>query len=569
MCGIFCLLNSKIFSNTTSLNTIKYFAQIENEFKKGNNRGPENSNLEILNDNTIFGFHRLAINGLDNESNQPLCVNDCVLICNGEIYNYRHLYDIILSNPKSNSDCEIIIHMYLKFGIEQTLIMLDGVFAFALYDIKKKTLFVARDPYGVRPLYVVKNQNNNCFTFASEAKCIVNLNPSDDTRVVSQFPPGTLNTFKYEENNYWNLYSQYKYHKCNFAYNNVLFNTEMETEFLPNISKYLEDAVIKRCQTTERPIACLLSGGLDSSLITALVVKYLKQYHVQTNLETFSIGLAGATDLKYAKIVANYLGTKHTEIIVTEQEMFEAIPHVIYATETYDTTTIRASIGNFLIAKYISNHSLAKVILNGDGSDEIFGGYLYMKNCPNDIEFDIETRNLLENIHFYDVLRSDKSIASNGLEGRTPFLDKTFVNYCLSIPSRLRNYNNKHNCEKYLLRKSFSPEYFLNSDDKPLLPNEILWRTKEAFSDGVSSNSMSLFEILQTHISAHLIEQNQHKSNSCFPSNIHTEKLYYKSIFEEQFPNCNSLIPDYWMPKFINNTLNDPSARLLEHYICD
>ena len=222
------------------------------------------------------------------------------------------------------------------------------------------------------------------------------------------------------------------------------------------IAHKLNEAVIKRCQNTERPVACLLSGGLDSSVVTALANNYFKQNDSSHALETYSIGIKGSTDLVYAKRVADYLGTKHTEVLMTEQEMIDAIPEVIYNIETYDTTTIRASIGNYLIAKYISQHSEAKVILNGDGSDELFGGYLYMKKCPSDEEFDVEIRRLLSNIHYYDVLRSDKSISSNGLEARTPFLDTSLVNYVLSLPASERNHNFPRLSEKYILRNSFT-----------------------------------------------------------------------------------------------------------------
>jgi asparagine synthase (glutamine-hydrolysing) len=529
---------------------------------KGRNRGPENSKLEIIDNNTIFGFHRLAINGLDDESNQPLCINDCILICNGEIYNYKNLYDIIKVDPSTNSDCEIIIHMYLKYGIDQTLVMLDGVFAFALYDTKKDLLFVARDPYGVRSLFFNAfnhlNDDNTKYYFASELKSLYNKNDDDIYfSHISQFEPGYV--YKFDRNNNWHLFHIKQYHICNFSYNIFNYNLTNKDMFLPNISKYLEIAVMKRCITTERPVACLLSGGLDSSLITALVANYIQQHKLQNTLETFSIGLKGAPDLKYAKIVADYLGTKHTEVIVTEEEMFQAIPQVIYAVETYDVTTIRASIGNYLVAKYISRNSDAKVIFNGDGSDELFGGYLYMKKCPDDIEFDIETRRLLENICYYDVLRSDKSISSNGLEPRTPFLDKTFVNYVLSIPNHIRNHNNLDVCEKYLLREAFDSENFSNYKENPLLPDEILWRSKEAFSDGVSSSSLSLFEILQNKISQHL-------NSDSFPPNIETEKHYYKTIFDEHFPDCDNIIPGYWMPKYTTSISNDPSARTLQHY---
>ena len=563
MCGIFLLLNHSLDSSD-SLNSTNQYNEVNNLFMKGRNRGPENSKLEIVDNNTIFGFHRLAINGLDDESNQPLRINDCILICNGEIYNYKNLYDIIKVNPSTNSDCEIIIHMYLKYGIDQTLIMLDGVFAFALYDTKKDLLFVARDPYGVRSLFIhtyVNDKNIPEYSFSSDLKCLSHKN-SDKTCFshISQFEPGCVYKFGRNINGVWGFnYKIKQYHICNFSYNVLNYNLTNKEMFLPNISKYLETAVMKRCVTTERPVACLLSGGLDSSLITALVTNYIQQHELQNTLETFSIGLKGAPDLKYAKIVADYLGTKHTEVIVTEEQMFQAIPEVIYAVETYDVTTIRASIGNYLVAKYISQNSDAKVIFNGDGSDELFGGYLYMKKCPDDIEFDIETRRLLENICYYDVLRSDKSISSNGLEPRTPFLDKTFVNYVLSIPNHIRNHNNLDVCEKYLLREAFDSEIFSNYKENPLLPYEILWRSKEAFSDGVSSSSLSLFEILQNKISQHL-------NSDSFPPNIATEKHYYKTIFDEHFPDCDNIIPGYWMPKYTDSVSNDPSARTLQHY---
>ena len=259
--------------------------------------------------------------------------------------------------------------------------------------------------------------------------------------------------------------------------------------------------------------------------------------------------------------MANYLDTNHTEIIVTEKEMFDAIPEVIYAIESYDTTTVRASIGNYLLGKYIRKNSEAKVIFNGDGSDELFGGYLYMNKCPDDIEFDKETRRLLNDIHLFDVLRSDKSISSHGLEPRTPFLDRSFVNYILSIPPYFRNHKNYKKCEKYILRESFTTEYFLDYESKSILPDIILWRKKEAFSDGVSSHGRSLFQILQEQISDHL---NTIENTTTYTPCINTEKYYYTKIFHESYPNCLDIVPYLWMPKYTNAT--DPSARTLTFY---
>jgi asparagine synthase (glutamine-hydrolysing) len=333
-----------------------------------------------------------------------------------------------------------------------------------------------------------------------------------------------------------------------------------------NIQDSLLSAVEKRCLNTERPIACLLSGGLDSSLVAALVNRFYKINNYSTILETYSIGLNGSVDLKYAKIVADYLGTKHTEVIVTEDEMFEAIPEVIYAIESYDTTTVRASIGNYLIGKYISKHSNAKVIFNGDGADELCGGYLYMSKCPDCIEFDKESKRLLKDIHTFDVLRSDKSISSHGLEPRTPYLDKSFVNNYLSISPEARFETNKQ-IEKFLIRNIFAIPNFTPYDNelnKQILPNEVLWRKKEAFSDGVSGHGRSLYQILQEKIAAKL---NLNLQNDVkYEANIDTEKKYYSDVFSICYPSsiCENIIPYYWMPRYTNAT--DPSARTLTHY---
>jgi len=548
MCGIFSLLNTNNISD--------FF--INEQFEKGKNRGPEYSKL-LTCENDKFGFHRLAINGLNDKSNQPFMINDIILICNGEIYNYKYLYELMEIKSETDSDCEVILHLYLRYGIEQTLLMLDGVFAFILYDTKNKQIYAARDPYGVRPLYQLTNLNNSttdCLIgFASELKCLSGFNSICDSYSIVQFTPGTYSVFNYNNYIWSNNKQNIPYIVPSFSSPNNKFIWQC---YFDNIIEYLTKSVEKRCLTTERPIACLLSGGLDSSLITALVNEFYKSNcnttSTSSKLETYSIGLSGSEDLKYARIAANYLNTKHTEIIVTEKEMFDAIPEVIHAIESYDTTTVRASIGNYLLGKYIAKNSNAKVIFNGDGSDELCGGYLYMNSCPDSIEFDKETRRLLKDIHLFDVLRSDKSISSHGLEPRTPFLDRNFVNYYLSIPPYARNHTNFSYCGKYLLRKSFSLPIYENSDCKQLLPDEILWRRKEAFSDGVTGHGRSLFQILQEFIS---IELN-------LPANIETEKLYYKSIFEKCFPNLSYIVPYFWMPKY--TTATDPSARTLDIY---
>jgi asparagine synthase (glutamine-hydrolysing) len=553
MCGIIALLNDSSFSSEI----------INAQFIKGKNRGPEYSKLKSFsNFNLNLGFHRLAINGLNEKSNQPLSIQNIFLVCNGEIYNYKYLYELMNIKSETDSDCEVIIHLYLRYGIEQTLQMLDGVFAFVLYDANNSNIYVARDPFGVRPLYQLSNLTNYCLIgFASELKCLnefVNIDEQIETTVseihktkISQFTPGTYSIFSYDNYIWTNTKQNITYFMPTFSSpSNKIEWVYYYTKIVDNLVKSVE----KRCLTTERPIACLLSGGLDSSLVTALVNDFYLSKQFDKKLETYSIGLAGSEDLKYARIVANYLNTNHTEIIVTEKEMFDAIPEVIRAIESYDTTSVRASIGNYLLGKYISKNSDAKVIFNGDGADELCGGYLYMKSCPDSIEFDKETRRLLKDIHLFDVLRSDKSISSHGLEPRTPFLDRNFVNCYLSIPPYARNYNNFGQCEKFLIRESFSLRIFENVLGKQILPDEILWRRKEAFSDGVTGHGRSLFQILQEFIS---IELN-------LPATIETEKLYYKTIFEGFYPNMSHILPYFWMPKY--TTATDPSARTLEVY---
>jgi asparagine synthase (glutamine-hydrolysing) len=551
MCGIFAILNNKAPLQI-----------IDDSFIKGKNRGPEFSKLEHSFLKMILGFHRLAINGLNEESNQPLIIDEIILICNGEIYNYKDLYKLMGVEARTGSDCEVIIHLYLKYGIQQTLNMLDGVFSFLLYDIQNNNVYIARDPLGVRPLYQminITNDSNKMFGFASELKCLSELyNLNKESYIIEQFKPGTYSVFNFSDKilSSWEpMYKNIPYFIPNFSHSLLLDDINFK------ISNLLNSAVIKRCLTTERPIACLLSGGLDSSLIAALVNNFYNIHNIPNKLETYSIGLQGSEDLKYARIVADYLGTNHTEIIVTEEDMFNAIPEVIYNIESYDTTTVRASIGNYLLGKYIRKNSEAKVIFNGDGSDELLGGYLYMNKCPDDIEFDKETRRLLNDIYLFDVLRSDKSISSHGLEPRTPFLDRSFVNYILSIPPYFRNHKNYKQCEKYILRQSFTINNFQNYDSKPILPDEILWRKKEAFSDGVSSHGRSLFQILQEQISSHLnVIENTTNYTPC----IETEKYYYKKIFDDAYPNCSHILPYFWMPKYTNAT--DPSARTLTFY---
>jgi asparagine synthase (glutamine-hydrolysing) len=503
MCGIFALLHPESI-------------QVDS-FYKGACRGPDETVFYKLPE-VWLGFHRLSINGVSNGS-QPFIKNGIYLICNGEIYNHKDLYSTLHKTPTTDSDCEIILDLYEEFGMDYTLSILNASeFAFCLYDSNKSVCFAARDPYGVRPLY--KGVCNKMICIASELKMI------PDQFQITPILPST----------YENLFTNHIYTYASLPSINPTFTCPYE-----KIRNTLYQCVKDRVINTEKPIACLLSGGLDSSLIATLVHLCLTDLNISTPLETYSIGLEGGEDLKYADIMAKFLNSKHTSIVLKEEDFLNAIPEVIYAIESRDTTTVRASVGNYLVAKYIKEHSEAKVIFNGDGSDEVCGGYLYMKNAPHGLEFDRECRRLVTDIHWFDAQRSDRCISSQGLEARTPFLDRSFVELYLSIPIHLRFTQ----CEKQLLRKSF----------ERIMPFDIVWRKKEAFSDGVSSLNRSWFTIIQESIPQEI--RYSYKDTS-----ITLEQYYYKTIYDRYFKV--DLLPYYWMPKY-SLTL-DCSARTLENY---
>ena len=564
MCGIFSLLNNEDCYTPE---------EITESFMKGRKRGPEFSELKEIDNNLLFGFHRLAINGLNANANQPMTIDGITLICNGEIYNYKKLFSYINISPTTDSDCEIIIHLYKHYGIEYTLQLLDGVFAFILYDKQKELLYVARDPYGVRPLYMLNSNSHNnglAISFASELKVLSELfniikmlnkeeyhedSSDNENAIITKFKPGHYMTFK-KYNNIFNVFNPYtKYNAYCFSYD--IMNTspkELNSIYFELCDKLISAVKKRVIGTTDRPVACLLSGGLDSSLIAALVSKFYPG-----KLETYSIGMTGSEDLKYAEIVAKHIGSKHTSIIVSQEDFLEAIPEVIKAIESYDTTTVRASVGNYLIGKYIAKHSTAKVIFNGDGSDELAGGYLYFHAAPNNIEFDRECKRLLTDIHAFDVLRSDKCISSHGLEPRTPFLDRGWVDYYLSISIDIRK-PKKGQMEKNLIRKAFS------TFEPGLLPQSVFWRKKEAFSDGVSSQHKSWYQIIGEHMETLNIKDMTKEIYNYNNINIPKtkEQIYYRAIYDEAYPDTADLIPYFWMPRFVES--DDPSARTLKLY---
>lgn len=538
MCGIFAYLGDMIHAN-----------QLRDECMKSSKRGPDDNIMKTIHPRLTFGFHRLAIMDTSYEGNQPLYHphKPYVLICNGEIYNYSELISENNIKPYSNSDCEIILYLYEKFGIEKTIHMIDSeAFAFCIYDGEKEELYIVRDRFGVRPLFISHKVNNEII-IASEAKSIVGL--LDKTDTIEQFQPGLWRS--YNINTYEEIMTK-RYYSTLYP-TAVLINEEY---LCRNIKRLLTNSVKKRLMS-ERPIGCLLSGGLDSSLISAIVAQEFT-INGKGILNTFSIGLEGSTDLKYAQMVADHIGSKHHTIKLTEKEFIDAIPEVIYNIESYDTTTVRASVGNYLVGKYIKQNTDITVVFNGDGSDEQ-SGYLYLANAPDTLAFKQECERLLSEIHYFDVLRSDRALSSNwSLETRAPFLDTEFVYFYMSINPQLKMYNSER-IEKYLLRKAF--------DDNNFLPKEVLWRRKEAFSDGCSSIERSWHQVIKEYIDRIVSDEEYHTMSKQYTFNTPQmkESYYYRKIFEEHYPDKANLIPHFWLPKW-NGLQVDPSARELNTY---
>jgi asparagine synthase (glutamine-hydrolysing) len=596
MCGIWGIL---------SLNELSDYNFFDH-FNKIKHRGPDRS-IYVSNPNYIVGFHRLAIMDISAKGDQPFkfsydYINDdgekiqrnIYLVINGEIYNWKTLKnDVSLQEFcstinytfSSESDCEVILPMFLKYviydkrysikesidtGLSELLCKLDGEFAMAIYDIHKNittdtvynNLWLARDRFGIRPLFV-SQLGKDTIAFGSELKSLNNL--ASDNKV------GQLEPRK------WHYYggSMYSTELIQHSRPYYSIGTKLYTHF--NLSSIytlcrniLTKSVIDRLDS-DREIGCLLSGGLDSSLVSAIASNELKKRG--KILRTFSIGIGNSPDVKYAQIVAKHIGSYHTNFDIPQQEWITAITNVIRISETIDVTTIRATTAQYLISKKIAETTNTKVLLIGDGSDEATGGYLYFHKAPNPYEFHSETKRLLEDIHYFDVLRADRGIATNGLEARVPFLSHEFIDFYLQINPALRipqkhtlNSGETFVYEKYLLRKSF--------EDTNLLPECVLWRKKEAFSDGVSSESKSWYQIVQENIETIISDEefNQHKSslntNSTETNNLVSyskEAYYYKKIFNQIYPNQPNPIPYYWMPKWIDN-VSDPSARTLDIY---
>ncbi|MDC1261447.1 asparagine synthase B, partial [Polaribacter sp.] len=521
--------------------------------KKIRHRGPDWSGI-YSDKKVIMSHERLAI--VDPASGQqPLFSEDkkLVLAANGEIYNHRELRKQFEGtyNFQTASDCEVILALYKEKGVG-FLDELNGIFGFALYDVEKDEYFIARDHVGIIPLYIGWDQNGT-FYVASELKAL-----EGTCTKIELFPPGHYMSSKDGQFVKW-------YHREWRDYEAVKENQTSIAE----VKKALEDAVHRQLMS-DVPYGVLLSGGLDSSVTSAIAKKYA-QKRIESDdkseawypqLHSFSVGLEGSPDLAAAKKVADHIGTIHHEIKFTIQEGLDAIKDVIYNIETYDITTIRSSTPMYLMARVIKSMGI-KMVLSGEGADEIFGGYLYFHKAPNAEEFHEETVRKLEKLHMYDCLRANKSLMAWGIEGRVPFLDKEFIDVAMRLNPKDKMINGER-MEKWIIRKAF----------EDLLPESVAWRQKEQFSDGVGYDWIdTLKEVVDKEVTDEQLANAKFRFPIQTPQN--KEEFYYRAIFEGHFPSdaaalsvpqeasvaCSTQIALDWDEAFKN--MNEPSGRAI------
>ncbi len=534
---------------------LKLRSQVLNMAKKIRHRGPDWSGI-YCGDDAILAHERLAI--VDPTSGgQPLISPDgnVILAVNGEIYNHQEIRSELKDKYdfQTQSDCEVILALYQEKGID-FLEDLNGIFAFALYDKKNSTYLIARDHIGIIPLYQGWDSEGNYYV-ASELKAL-----EDTCEKMELFPPGHYLSSTDGELRKWYQQDWTEYEKVKDNTSNI--------DLLRNS---LEEAVHRQLMS-DVPYGVLLSGGLDSSIISAIAKKYASkrvESHDKNDawwpqLHSFSVGLKGSPDLKYAQEVADHIGTVHHEIHFTIQEGLDAIRDVIYHLETYDVTTIRASTPMYLMARVIKSMGV-KMVLSGEGADEIFGGYLYFHKAPNAEEFHKETVRKMDKLHLYDCNRANKSLAAWGIEGRVPFLDKEFIDISMNLnPAEKMCTDGK--MEKWILRKAFE-EY---------LPASVAWRQKEQFSDGVGYDWIdTLKEVVDKEVSDSEMNQKEFRFAINPPRN--KEEYYYRTIFQEHFPSetaaqtvpsvasvaCSTPIALEWDAAFKN--MNEPSGRAVKN----
>ena len=548
MCGIVCAFNLKSNNDEIRSNVLKMSQKVRH-------RGPDWSGI-YSSKNAILAHERLAI--VDPTSGkQPILSEDGlkVIAVNGEIYNHKNLKNNLTSsyNFRTESDCEVILALYENKGVD-FLNDINGIFAFALYDSSKDRYLIARDHMGIIPLYMGWD-DDNIFYVSSELKSLEGV-----CSKIELFPPGHYLLSDSSE--------LIKWYKPNWISHDSVKNSETSIKAIHDSLS----AAVKRQLMSDVPYGVLLSGGLDSSITSALAKKFAskrvesddKQDAWYPQLHSFSVGLKDAPDLKAAKIVADHIGTIHHEINFTIQEGIDAIRDVIYHLETYDITTIRASTPMYLMARAIKSLGI-KMVLSGEGADELFGGYLYFHKAPNAKEFHEETVRKLDKLHQYDCLRANKSLAAWGIEGRVPFLDKEFIDVAMNVNPEDKMIKNGR-IEKWVLREAF----------KDYLPKSVLWRQKEQFSDGVG---YSWIDSLKELVSKEVTDNDLKNASNTFPINTprNKEEFYYRSIFNDHFSSeaaalsvpsvpsvaCSTPQALEWDEAFKN--MNDPSGRSISN----
>lgn len=548
MCGIWSIFNESFQSDQDYVNAY-------NAFMQSKHRGPCNSKYLQLTDNkSILGFHRLSINGLSNISaDQPFIhetgTNRTYVMANGEIYNYKILAEQNNITLSSGSDCEVLYYMYKIYGFNSMMEKLDAECAIIIMDIDKQTgeytIYYARDQCGIRPLFEYFDETNQTLYLSSELKSI----PCNVLKLAKQVEPRICHSYISQNNN---LIKQESYTYINFkSIPQTIISRDIALETI-------KDTLIRSVESrmmSDREYGSLLSGGLDSSLISAIASRYCRMRGKK--LKTFCVGMdPNSPDIKYARIVAEHIQSDHTEVIIPYEKWLETIDEIIRTTETYDITTVRASTGQYLISKWIKENTDVRVLVCGEGSDEITGGYIYTLNAPDHESFHNEAISLIENLHYFDVLRGDRGVSAHGIEPRVPFLDKNFIKMYLSIDVNLRK-PKEGEMEKQLLRDAFK--------HTNLLPLEVLYRKKEAFSDGVSTQENSWYKIIEKYVEKKCDELNLTSIDVKTNQPISKESLYYRHKFVEYYGDNDNIIPYFWMPKWSGNVSN-PSARVLSHY---